>query len=438
MAKIFNLFFLFSIYSSVIGKPATNNFCCNSYTNDDRNLEHINYNCSDLTAFGRNRCNKIFGGNVCLWNNGETCQDTILKGCNRISYFEQYGKELIDVGKCSGLCKEDNKLCSPNNVEIREIVGIQGEPQSIKIIKDCDCDKCGTLVTNQVIEVPIGKCHGDCSDGQSTNLCLAGLEDQYSLSNGQEVSNPSLLLLSGILNQCSAGIQTGFDIFIDNRCFGHTFTDCFINSECPLRKANLRICMQAAQVSLTNTDSLILGVNGIGYWSQNLGVLNGGQWNPNDSMCLDLDLNNLPGGVSILNLVDSVGHLDVTVQDDTAVDFVHLDIAYERCQECIPSDSVIHTLYTDNGINEHVNVKNCDCVDSSKCLRAKNEITYYPKTLYEYTIDVGQCNGRCPKGKRCVPNEVSLHKIKAPEGVRVIQIIKSCYCRKIKWNNQGK
>ena len=72
---------------------------------------------------------------------------------------------------------------------------------------------------------------------------------------------------------CSAGVQSGFDIFTDNRCFGHTFSDCFVQGPCPLRRAKLEICLQAANVPLTHTDSMMLGVNGNGLWGQSLVTL---------------------------------------------------------------------------------------------------------------------------------------------------------------------
>ena len=89
------------------------------------------------------------------------------------------------------------------------------------------------------------------------------------------------------------GIQQGFDHFVDNRCFVHTFSDIVDSDNCPIRTMVLDICIQAAQVSLTNTDSLRLGTNGNGLWGISLPALNGGSWNPGDTLCQSFDLNYL-------------------------------------------------------------------------------------------------------------------------------------------------
>ena len=106
-----------------------------------------------------------------------------------------------------------------------------------------------------VIEVDVGACHGKCTEQQSRE-CVGGVMDNFNPTNN-ELSNPSTLLLSNYLNGCSAGVQTGFDVFIDNRCFGHTFIGCFQQGNVMLNH-KLDICMQAAQVPLTNTDGMML------------------------------------------------------------------------------------------------------------------------------------------------------------------------------------
>ena len=413
------------------------NVCCLDHPDKPLTpLSIANYDCSQLEPYGKDRCNQVWGGNTCSWNEGKICRKMENK-CNRISFYESHNQQVIDVGKCSGLCKNKNQKCKPKeySLVVVENDNIDVESYKVKVIKSCYCDECLAVPKSQLIEIETGKCDGNCNKQQS-KLCQAGVNDNFSLSNGLEVSNPSTLLLSGILSSCSAGIQNGFDHFIDNRCFGHTFTNCFELGTCPLRYANLRICMRAAQVPLTNTDSLILGINGSPLWSKSLPDLNSGTWNPGNTLCLDLNLGNLPiDGANILNLVGSTGHLDVAVQDDTAVDYLDLKIQYEDCQKCLPVNTYINTLYHDSGISNYLNVKDCDCINMSKCHRADYFEVHFPGTIFETTVDRGQCVGKCPNFLRCSPDEIIKSTIKAPEGSKEISKIVSCKCSKILWNS---
>jgi len=393
-------------------------------------LNIANYDCSQLLIHGKNRCNEVWGGGTCIWKNGKVCKNQNI-GCKRLPYYETHNQQSIDVGLCKGNCKDQTK-CKPSEYEYKELSDTEG--QQIRIIKKCNCGECSAIPHSKLVEIPVGKCEGECNE-QKSKICQTGIIDNFSNSNGLEVSNPSTLLLTGILSTCSAGVQNGFDHFIDNRCFGHTFTNCFQQGNCPLRHASLRICMRAAQVSLTNTDSLILGVNGAAVWSKGLPSLNFGSWNPDDTLCLDLDLGNLPiDGANILNIIGSVGHLDVVVQDDSAVDYLTLKIQYEDCEKCLPTSTTINTLYHDNGITNYINIKDCDCINMTECHRAEYFEVHYPGTIFETIVDKGQCVGKCSKFLRCAPNKVIYSKIKAPEGSKEISKIDSCACTKIPWN----
>ncbi|VVU94363.1 hypothetical protein CPAV1605_85 [seawater metagenome] len=431
MSKI--IFSFFAVISQVIAAPPINN-CCLDHPQKEVYPTFIgNYDCSQLTDFGKTRCNEVLTGKTCIWKTGRRCKNNELKVCKRIPKYEVHYNKAIDVGKCIGLCKDETTICSPSKYVMEEID--TDISKKVRIIKDCDCENCGVKEEMQMIEIPKGKCFGNCNQKQYNKVCVAGLNDGFDTTN-LENSSPSTLLLSGILSQCSAGVQSGFDIFIDNRCFGHTITNCLTRGPCDLKKAILHICIQAAQVSLTNTDSIILGTNGQSLWGRNLGILNGGSWNPGDSMCLDLDLDNLPGGGSILNNIDSIGHLDVVVQDDSAVDFVRLNIQYEKCLDCIPGKSTLNTLYTLNGVQEFEHITDCDCVNATKCHRTEFLQTLYPGTIYEQTHDIGQCIGGCDKGLTCRENkdENKVIQIKTPHGPRELTLINSCFCEKLTWN----
>lgn len=395
------------------------NYCCMNHPKKRLNdIFMANYNCSQLSQLGKDRCNSVFGERVCLWD----IYKPLLNICSRKIKYEIHKGKKIDVGQCLGKCKlgSDEQICSPSTYEYLELKGA-----SVKIIKDCECSNCGVRHTNTVIEVPSGQCHGKC-DNKLDTICRAGVPDSYSLLNGLEATNPSSQLITSAASICSLGIQTGFDTFVDNRCFIHTFNDCFNKHPCPIKTAFLDICMQAAPVPLTNTDSLRLGTNGIGLWGRSLPLLNSGVWNPGNTLCVTLDLDNLPGGVSILNNVILDGHLDVLVQDDTAVDYANVRVLNENCEKCLPIHNIVNSLYTLNGLQEHRNIKDCDCLSVRKCHRERLEETYYPGTFSEITIDIGQCLGGCEQGvcKRSVKGR----KIKSPSGARNVNVIEKCYC----------
>ena len=423
------------VFSLIISKSSlllnTTGYCCLDHFNKPTSpLEKANYDCSILDTFGKKRCNQVYGGGVCRWIKGNKCNRV---NCRRVPKYELHKGEYIDIGRCIGSCKEIDKKCKPLNY-VKDMGDLTNK---LYIIKDCICESCGTVPSFNTIRVPSDRCKGDCNKNQQDNICMAGRDDKFSLMNGVEPSNPSPALISGLLSGCSAGIQPGFDFFADNRCFGHTFTDCFRQGTCPLRGARLQICLKAANVFLTHTDSLVLGINGGGLWGLGLPILNGGTWNMGEQMCLDLDLSNLPGnGLNILLDIQMAGHLDVMVQDDTAVDFVKLSIHYDQCQKCIPKLTSVSHLYTDRGVKDYFREDDCDCINLSNCNKYDHFVVYYKGTIFETTINIGQCWGNCPNKLRCM----SIYKkqlIKAPEGVRTIRVIDKCICSKLTWNPSG-
>ena len=76
MLKLFILFFLFfqntnsqKLDSSTGDSVDTDLYCCQDYVKKRLNTVTIaNYDCSQLTLFGKARCNSVFGGRVCNWN----------------------------------------------------------------------------------------------------------------------------------------------------------------------------------------------------------------------------------------------------------------------------------------------------------------------------------------------------------------------------------
>ena len=428
--------------------------CCVDHKNKETNsnsLDELNFNCDNLTPFGEKRCESVYGGGICNWTEGNKCKEYNLKKCNRIPYYTLHNGIKIDTGLCSGPCPNSNN-CEPSlytylsidpDSKISEIPEdmISDIPPNVvlvKQIKDCDCSVCSVVPYNKVIEIPVGRCEGKCDDLVSNKICSSGVEDSYNPTNGLEPSDPSPALITNLLSTCSAGILPGYDIFANDRCFGHTFSDCLVKHVCPLKHAELKICLEAAPVPLTFTDSLILGINGGGLWSKRLTDLNGGTWNPGDNMCLLLDLNNLPiDGASIINDIQMVGHLDVVVQDDTAVDFLKLKIRYDQCQRCIPTSTTIDSLHQGNTVTDFTTINDCDCINFSECHREELFETHFQGTQFEKVVDVGQCVGRCNKFTRCLPREYKVGMIEGPHGSKEIKKIYSCNCSKLQWNGNG-
>ena len=98
--KLFNLFMLFSYISLIYANPIDNKNldpvkpnikCCVDHKNKPTfPLEKANYNCENLTPYGSNRCNQVYGGNICRWISNKKC---LQKSCKRLPHYEiHYGK----------------------------------------------------------------------------------------------------------------------------------------------------------------------------------------------------------------------------------------------------------------------------------------------------------------------------------------------------------
>jgi hypothetical protein len=391
-----------------------------------------NFDCSQLVPFGADRCKAVYGGGVCKWATGAECLQIQPRPCTRVSKYEVHYGQRVDVGECRGACDAADSAdgsrpaCKPKTTSPMQLNG-----GVVLVVKECECSNCAAQPQNIAIEVPAGVCKGKCATAQLSRTCTAGVADNFSPANGAEPSSPSVALLSGPLGSCSAGVQPGFDFFADNRCFGHTFSDCLVRGPCPLKSAIVKFCIRAANVPLTSTDGLALGTNGVFHWGIALPTLNGGTWNKGETLCTSLDLSNLPnGGANILPQLDVAGELDFFVQDDTAVDFVTLAVEYVNCQVCAPKVSVVSTLYAPGGPQNFEDVKDCACVDGTKCHREPLFQTFFPGTIFQATLDVGQCIGRCNTAvpSKCRPTAATKKELKAPEGIRIVEIIEKCDC----------
>ena len=429
--------------------------CCLNYNNKPFDLVSIaNYNCEQLEPFGEDRCNSVYNGQVCKWHTGKKCDRHHIK-CSRVSFFQQHYGKVIDIGKCVGKCSLDRNTCSvkdyyylalekldsyvTGNTQdlIKDLPDNTDTNSYVRIVKSCSCDTCDVEKESRHVRVSIGKCVGNCTKQEDT-LIMAGIEDTFNTIDGSELSYPSSSLITNYLSQCSAGIQSGFDIFANDRCFGHTFTNAIERGECKVRRALVRTCLQAAPVFLTHTDSLSLGFNGVPVWGKSLVSLNGGHWNQGDTLCLTMNLASLPiDGMNILSQLETIGHLDFAVQDDTAVDFVSLDILYDECQKCIPSVTSINGYYSHSGVQLFKDVHKCDCVNLNACKRHPHMVIYNAGSLLEKYIDVGICMGKCKIKGRCIPEKVSQLSVVMLDAEKPVNIIESCTCKPYVWNGNA-
>jgi len=122
--------------------------------------------------------------------------------------------------------------------------------------------------------------------------------------------------------------------------------------------------------------------------------------------------------------------MDFAVQDDTAVDFVRLHVEYEDCLKCLPKEVTINSLYTAEGVTQTKDVRDCSCEGAGECRRLPLYTTYFPNTIFETTVDVGQCSGDCADGGVCVPYKRKFQLLRGPQGATSVPIIGNCICRR--------
>lgn len=156
--------------------------------------------------------------------------------------------------------------------------------------------------------------------------CRGGHKDNF-MAPGEQAS-PSSWLINKLAN--CAGVHTEFDTKPkEGHCFGHTFTKC-LNTKCKVIGARLKIRMQAFR-SLSNNDDITIFSGGLLLWAKPIITLleANGTWKANQTATFIIDLGALPGGGNVLNQL--TGSLDVTVQDDTRIDYMQLTVRTDCC-----------------------------------------------------------------------------------------------------------
>jgi hypothetical protein len=83
--------------------------------------------------------------------------------------------------------------------------------------------------------------------------------------------------------------------------------------------------------------------------------------------------------------------------------------------------------YTLEGPLEIGVVQECSCLAKPPtCERAEKNITFFPETPFERTMDVGECHGHCDSGNSCKPSRNRTVHVVGPNGkARLLTMITS-------------
>lgn len=142
---------------------------------------------------------------------------------------------------------------------------------------------------------------------------------------------------------CAGSPVLNFDEFARDRCFGHTFSNCFDTACCVV---GAQLCFKVRATDPGATDDFIRlgeGANSNFLYqislSQLLAIHTAGAdtvWNFGDTMTVCLDLGNLPyaGPYNVSSMIAALqdGTLDFMMIDDTQIDYLELIV-----QRCCPS-----------------------------------------------------------------------------------------------------
>jgi hypothetical protein len=155
----------------------------------------------------------------------------------------------------------------------------------------------------------------------------AGVNDNFSTSNGTESPSPSPDLLTYIATvYWPAPGSRNFDDYQIDRWFGHTFTGLEPENGADICDATLT----TAVANQHYNDSLAL------FFIDNTGTAVGASWGASLASLgvpawstgpISINIGSVPGGAAILAQMEN-GWLDFIVQDDTAVDHVTLRVHY--------------------------------------------------------------------------------------------------------------
>ncbi len=153
-----------------------------------------------------------------------------------------------------------------------------------------------------------------------TRACWGGIADRFQAPT--EDATPSASLRA-TLSGCG-GVHTKFDQTIPNgHCFGHSFTDCW-PAGCKVTFARLQVRMRASR-SLATNDTITVYSGGQAVWRSDVADLPGagGTWNQGQEATFLIKLDDV--------LDDLDQGVDVSIQDDSEIDFMRLIMRFDCC-----------------------------------------------------------------------------------------------------------
>ena len=185
-----------------------------------------------------------------------------------------------------------------------------------------------------------------------------------------------------------------------DRIFGHTIKLPFNCRD--VTRIKLKFCLNASRSSLTTTDHIAIWDpqpgNDLALWAPRLTTLYG-QWNPNDNGCLEqtFSAGDLTG---VVEYVNTYRELNVGVDDDTGVNYLQLQVWYDRLPKvCQPAKTTKVKVALATGVQTVDKILECECSTSkvgpcSRKPKPKLEV-FFHNSVFEQTVDVGRCVGHC-------------------------------------------
>jgi len=149
-------------------------------------------------------------------------------------------------------------------------------------------------------------------------VLMGGEDDDFSGAN--EPASPS----------AAANCSRDFDQLGINGCFNHRFVIEKPDEHCFLSDVRIEMRLLALNGDPVTNDRVYIRSNGSPLWSANLATVNNGSWNNGTNAVISLDLANLlTDNASIVDVISGIGQdLEVSLQDDTAVDFIRLKLSW--------------------------------------------------------------------------------------------------------------
>ena len=156
-----------------------------------------------------------------------------------------------------------------------------------------------------------------CSVPSSTVTLVGGVDDNF--AGAIEPASQS----------ATSSCGRDFDQMGIDQCFNHVFGIERPGDNCYLSGAQVEMRLRALNGNPVTNDRVSIRSGGSPLWSAGLNVINNGTWSNGTNAVINLDLSNLPSNGSLVDVISGIGtDLEVSVQDDTAVDYIRLKLTW--------------------------------------------------------------------------------------------------------------